>query len=536
MSPLHWVVSTYLNTNVAYKVLLGLFISLLCHRLTYKPKQYKLFPIWATVEVAIASYVLRGPGLGYRVLRHGGSLFGVSRTHQVLVNLPNIDRLLSQSVHTINAEPVQYTLFTRVFGGVDSPALNEKLGKSWKDLLVPIERLFLNDAAATAAIERAHIPQQAASFVTFSSDPANMKRWELSADARVISPSLPGKVGVVEANLQSLTRDFGACSVIPLLYGMDFLDRCPKLLDDFWKFDNELFPLLMIGIPTWAPFKLVREGIKARSRILSELDALYQRVDRSQQEGALDVNADLLDVSSVPFERNKVYVREGWSFAERAAGDFAVFWGQNANTHPVLFWFLTYVYSTPGLLGRVRDEIFPFITLSDSDPFKILAMDIPALCRHSQLLKACIFETYRMANEPTSIRYVARHITIHDGELDHHLEPGTFISAPHSLVNQNPLIFADPEKFLPDRFLETDAQTGKLVARYGRLRPWGTGTSMCKGRTFAEKQIMSAGAAIISLWDIKPVGGIWKLPAMIPGTGVKKPVKDIRVQIERRVL
>jgi hypothetical protein len=443
---------------------------------------------------------------------------------------------MSQSSHTLSAEPVQYTLFTRVFGGIDSPELKKKLESSLKDLIAPIERIFLNDAAATAAIERACVPQKAASFVSFSSDPVHMKRWELSADIRVIKPNLPGRPGIVEANLQSLTRDFGACVAIPLLYGSDFLNRYPELLDDFWKFDNNLFPLLVIGIPPWAPLKMVKEGRAARARILGEMEALYRRIDQYQRGVPVDFCADMSDVSSAPFERNKVYEREGWSFAERGTGDFAILGGQNANTHPVLFWFLAYVYSTPSLLDRLREEIAPDVHLSEASLPEITSMDLPALSMNCQLLKACIFETYRMVNEPTSIRYVARPITIDDGEFKHELKPSMFVSAPHALINQDPTVFAHPEEFDPDRFLEIDPDSGKLTARYGRLRPWGTGVSMCKGRTFAEKEIVSLGAAIICLWDIAPASGTWELPDMIPGTGVKSPVKDIRVVITRRSL
>lgn len=242
------------------------------------------------------------------------------------------------------------------------------------------------------------------------------------------------------------------------------------------------------------------------------------------------------DVSSAPFERNKVYEREGWSFAERGGGDFAIFWGQNANTHTVLFWFLNYVYSTPGLLDRIREKIAPYVRLSQTTPPEIMSMDLPALSANCQLLKVCIFETYRMVNEPTSIRYVARPMTIDDGKFKHELKPGMFVSAPHLLINQDPSAFADPAEFVPERFLETDPESVKPMARYGRLRPWGTGTSMCKGRTFAEKEIMSLGAAIIRLWGIGPASGTWDLPAMLPGTGVKNPVKDIRVVITRGTL
>lgn len=442
---------------------------------------------------------------------------------------------MSQSHHTLNAEPMQYTLFTRVFGATDSPELKAKLEVSWRDLLKPIEEMFLNDTAATAAIERGCVLQKAASFVTFSATTEQMKRWELSARIEVITPDLPDTPGAVEANLQSLTRDFGACIAIPLLYGQDFLDRYSQLLEDFWKFDNDAFPLLMIGVPPWTPFKIIKDGVAARSRLLSEMDALYRRIDQYQRGDAVDFGADMSDISKTALERNEVYDQKNWSFQERGGGDLAILWGQNANTQAILFWFLAYLYSTPGLIDHLREEIAPHMKMPQSSTPGNGSMDLPALFGNCPLMKACIFETYRMANEATSIRYVARSVTITDGMHSHELRPGMFVSAPHSVIQRDPSVYADPDRFVPSRFLETDSKSGKPVARSGRLRPWGSGAAMCKGRTFAEKEIMALGAAIISLWDIDPVKGTWQLPAMVPGTGVKKPLEDIRVVIRRRV-
>ncbi|KAJ5207721.1 hypothetical protein N7449_002100 [Penicillium cf. viridicatum] len=156
---------------MVYKFIIAVLFAVICRKLVSTPKRYNLFPVWATIEVAIASYILRGNGPGRLIFsslrRYRGSLFGITSTHQILVNLPGLDRFMSQSSHTLSAEPVQYTLFTRVFGGIASPELKKKPESSWKDLLAPIERLFLNDAAATAAIEKACVPQKAASFVSF---------------------------------------------------------------------------------------------------------------------------------------------------------------------------------------------------------------------------------------------------------------------------------------------------------------------------------------------------------------------------------
>lgn len=470
------------------------------------------------------------------IRRYGGSLFGLTSRHQVLVNLPDVDRFLSQSYHTLSSEPVQYTLMTRICGARDSPELKRKSESSWKDLLEPIERLFLNDAAAAAAIERGGVIERAASFVTFSADAKHMKRWELSAGIRVVGPDLPNRPGVVEANLHSLTRDFGACLAIPLLYGQDFLDRYSQVLDDFWKFDGGIFPLLMMGIPPWAPLKVMKRGLAARSRLVNELEALYRRIDQHQRGEPVDFGADMSDVSHVALERNKVYDRENWTFQQRGEGDLAVLWGQNANTQPMLFWFLAFVFSTAGLLPKLREEIAPYVKLSQTSPLEILSMDLVGLCHDCPLMKACVFETYRMANEPASVRFVTRPITISDGAYNHKLKAGTFVTAAHSLIQRNPSVYTNPDKFVPNRFLNPDPESGKLSPRYGALKPWGSGPAACKGRTFAEKEIIALGASVISLWDIGPASGMWDLPAMVPGMGAKKPVEDVRVVISRRIL
>jgi len=430
--------------------------------------------------------------------------------------------------------PSQYTLLVRVFGGVDSLQFKEKLDASNKDLRTPIEKVFMNEIAATAALERACIPEKAKSFVSFQSNPRDMELWEHSAQIRVINPE-SGGVEKVEANFQSLVRDFGACIAIPQLYGRDFLDRYPQALEDLWKFDNDLFPLLMIGLPLWAPLKVLKEGLAARTRLITELEALYRRIDQYQQGDPVDFDADMRDVGETALGRNNVYRREGWSFPERGAGDLGLLWGQNANTQPLLFWLLTYVYSTPEILEQLREELTPYVTMSTSIPRELISLDMRGLSRDCPLLKACIYETYRLVNEPTSIRSVGSssvHVT--DGELRHELKPGTFVSVPYSLVNRDASIYSDPDKFDPGRFLELDPSSGKLTARYGRLKPWGSGSAICKGRIFAEKEIVTLAVAIIAMWDVGPADGAWKLPGKVPGTGVRKPTNDIRVVITRR--
>ncbi|PSN64410.1 putative cytochrome P450 [Corynespora cassiicola Philippines] len=533
------MVSHQQDQNVILNVFLVTITILFIYKLLRKSKPYAIFPVWATIEVALTSHLLLPRnGLGHHILsllrRNNGSLFGFTSKHQVLVNLPDVDRLMSHSSRFLDATPIQYTLITRVFGGVDTPEFKKKSDASFMDLKGPVERLFLNETAAAAALERACIPEHVKDFVTFSSERRHMKRWEHSAQTKVIKTTKPGDKMKVEANLQSLTRDFGASIAIPQLYGSDFFERYQRVLDDLWKFDNDLFPLLMIGVPSWAPLKIVREGLAARTRLLSEIEALYKRIDQYQNDLPVDFGADMSDVSETALGRNRLYAKYGWSMPERGFGDLGLLWGQNANTQPVLFWLLAYVYSTTGVLKQIREEIDPFLGISKVTPRELTALDIPGLSKNCQLLKACIFETYRLVNEPTSIRQVARSMTIKDGHLSHELKPGMFVSAALSIDNRDASVYENPDKFDPSRFLEPDPSSGKLVARYGKMKPWGSGAAICKGRTFAEKEIIALSAAIISMWDIAPANGTWEFPSMVPGTGVRKPTKDIRVVVSRR--
>jgi cytochrome P450 len=136
-----------------------------------------------------------------------------------------------------------------------------------------------------------------------------------------------------------------------------------------------------------------------------------------------------------------------------------------------------YVYSAEGVARRLREEIALYVRLSQTTPLEIVGLDIMGLTKKCQLLRACVFETYRLIIEPTSIRYVARPVTISDGDFVQTLNPGTWVSAPHSLLSRDSIIFPDtesfiPESFIPERFLEHDLKSDELVAPVEALGIW----------------------------------------------------------------
>lgn len=454
----------------------------------------------------------------------------------MLYNMNGIEKLLAKGHHTIDTDPLGISMLIKVFGGELTGDVLDRFAAFNKQLTTPVERGFVNDVTATAAIQKADVPGKVAKLLSFATSPEDLQLWERSAGIKIVTPDSPNQPGAAEVNLENILRDLGACISIPLIYGDNMLQTNPTLLEDFWKFDNDAFPMLIIGMPSWLPIKSFKEGLAARGRLHQALIGFYRRLNQHLNNQPVDLGLDMSDVGMVALERNAGFNNFDVSTEMRGKIELGVFWGLNANSQPMVFWFILYIYATPSLLKALREEVTSCLSLSTtSTPPKIDSIDYAALVRDCPLLKSTLFETFRMVNEATSLRQVMRPVTVDDGGHQHKLLPGTWISAPHAGLQHDPSIFPEPEKFIPDRFLEVDEDSGRQVPRYGRLKPWGAGTGICKGRTFAEKEILGIGACFISLWDMDPVGGAWKVPGGFPGTGVKRPTKEVRVIIKRRI-
>ncbi|EHK20525.1 uncharacterized protein TRIVIDRAFT_223842 [Trichoderma virens Gv29-8] len=125
------------------------------------------------------------------------------------------------------------------------------------------------------------------------------------------------------------------------------------------------------------------------------------------------------------------------------------------------------------------------------------------LSHECPLPESSLLEIFRLVEELTSIRNASKPMKVPDGNYEHHLKLGTWLSTPQTLLQSDTSIFPDPSTFIPDRFIETDKETGSRVARYGELEPWGSGSAVCRGRTFAEKEFMDIAACFITLWDME---------------------------------
>jgi cytochrome P450 len=266
------------------------------------------------------------------------------------------------------------------------------------------------------------------------------------------------------------------------------------------------------------------------------LIGLYRRIDQYANGTPIDYDAKMDDIGQVAIERHRLFAQYNIPISDRGKFELGTLWAQNANTQPLIFWFILFAYSTPGLVEELRSEVCGFVPpLTGSSRTDDDSIDVAGLRNKCPLLKSVFLETFRVVSQPTSMRYISQPMSVFDGQHHRHLQAGTWISVPHGGTQQDPSVFVNPTSFQPRRFIKRDGKTGDASVGYGRLKPWGVGAGMCKGRVLAEKQVLATVACCIMMWDIEPVNQDgWKLPGMIPTTAVMRPSHGVRVRMNHR--
>jgi hypothetical protein len=243
----------------------------------------------------------------------------------VVIDLPEGERLLAMPQHTVSAAVHQNTMMSRVFGAEpDRFKTKEERMACWEHLFKHVERMFVNDAISVGCLEKSNIPKLAVSLVSFQSTTEKQQRWEHGANLKVITPETSRSKGVVEADLLHLTRDFGTCVAVEVIYGKDFLQRNPTLLEDFWRFDNEIFILLVLGVPSWAPFSVMRNGVESRTRLQKALEGVYKRTDQYLKGEPVDFDADMSDISAAVKGRSGTFNQFGYTLPEQGQHDMGL--------------------------------------------------------------------------------------------------------------------------------------------------------------------------------------------------------------------
>jgi len=169
----------------------------------------------------------------------------------------------------------------------------------------------------------------------------------------------------------------------------------------------------------------------------------------------------------------------------------------------------------PGLQSSLREELlslsppilYPATAPDDEDPNPSEALPSPRAVDALPLLDAILRETLRLHTpvagslpRVTSSRDPRSPITI----LGYpNIPPGTCVSAQAYSLHRNPKVFPDPERWKPERWLETEGRREKRGEMMSWFWPFGSGPDMCIGNHLAMLQLKIVVAAIYTNYTTK---------------------------------
>ncbi|KAB8214357.1 cytochrome P450 [Aspergillus novoparasiticus] len=480
-----------------------------------------------------------------------GSYVGGTK-HTTIVS-PSMIKSIMQSKATTSAPLVNRAL--KAFGD-DLGSLRDLNTTDYQVFHHKLPNLLMREPFITEASETTIqlLKREVPNFVTFCRSVVDQTLWERGSDVEVVDDNRDKPA--CEANLFDLVRGFIGNITTTTIMGQAILEAFPSLLDDLWVLDNR-FPLLAIGVPRWAPLPGVPAAYAARDRILNSLAAYHQAF--LQWDDGVDPGVkfrDLEDVSEPLKQRIRTSKNLGLSPRSSAPGHLSLLWAMNVNSSNIAFWYLVRLYNDPTLLEEIRKEISPYVKAHRPSreetgfPFEEpprISLNLEGLLNSCPLLKASFYETLRLDSADMSFRKLTSDLTITESKEDvtnsdrtkprsYKVYKGESLILHHGVLQNDSRYFSNPSQFDPLRFIITDPETGEKKADMHTIHPFGGGMSGCKGRTFAERQLLAFTAAMIVMWDIEPMDGShFTVPRHRQSSGAYLPKNDIRVRIIARV-
>lgn len=356
--------------------------------------------------------------------------------------------------------------------------------------------------------------------------------------------------GTFEANLYSLIVHYMGQVVIDMLWGKALIKNHPTLQTDMWDFDEGVHHIItpLLGNITTSG----RRAIACRERLTVAMKEWHEAVAEKQagrnpgeKWGALD------DISQIMQDRVKVWVDKKASETLQKTNDVSVLWGVNVNSNKNVFWMLMQIFTRPELLSDIREEIAPYVHISPTgerspDGFPKLCINIEGLMKNCPLIKSAFYETMRMNMSGLGIRQVIKDVVLKESSSDatlfgkkrpqaYTIPAGSTLVLANGTMQMDQRIFANPEQFYPERFIE-EGPDGLPRVTMKNLHTFGGGLYKCKGRYFAEKEVLIFASSLLVMWDIEAAGG--KEELVVPQMGLagasRSPLEDVRVKLTRR--
>ncbi|KAL9581354.1 MAG: hypothetical protein Q9212_003945 [Teloschistes hypoglaucus] len=151
------------------------------------------------------------------------------------------------------------------------------------------------------------------------------------------------------------------------------------------------------------------------------------------------------------------------------------------------------LYSKPDFLDRIKRELRGVIHEKDTFVQWNVLEKLPYLVRCAS--RATVKESLRLSyGVPGRLPRVVPKDTVLCGTL---IKTGTVISSSIYVHNMNPSVFPEPERFLPERWLENDPQLDKNMVSFSR------GSRICLGMNLAYCVLYLTLAHLLRWYDLQ---------------------------------
>ena len=160
-------------------------------------------------------------------------------------------------------------------------------------------------------------------------------------------------------------------------------------------------------------------------------------------------------------------------------------------TSGALSFALHYLTQNPDVLARAKAEVDAL--WGDSDDPEPIYTDVAKL----RYVRAVLDESLRLWPTAPGYLRVARKDTVLGGR--YRIKKGQWVLVVLPLVQRDPQVWPDPERFDPDRFAP-----GRAKNRAHSYKPFGTGQRACIGRQFALHEAVLTLGMILHRYDLTP--------------------------------
>eukprot|EP00871_Galdieria_phlegrea_P003896 jgi/Galph1/4507/GphlegSOOS_G3197.1 len=274
-----------------------------------------------------------------------------------------------------------------------------------------------------------------------------------------------------------------------VVFGNDFAEASPTLLEDFVDFD-EWFELAATPV---LPHFLLRPFVESRKRLLRTIASNYK----------LAKNAPI-------YKLVEAYGNEG----NVPSLLLTSLWATWSNASSATFWTLVYILADEKVEKNVLKEVEKAVPSLLNDDIEL---NVDWIYTNLSYVAYCVSETLRLTASVVDIRKVMKDTPC--GRFI--VRKGDYLCISPASAHREPSIFHDGNKFNPERFLSKEkVHPNSLFDK--ELVTFGGGFYKCPGQLFAMVEIILFTAMVFHIYDLKLLDSLPELKET-QTVGIKKP-------------